>query len=101
MLKLVLKLLGLIISSFLSKFSNIWTLSITDNYTEIDCDVINSNNLSHLNLRVKSLINTQEISNYEKLNYLSIEKSKLTNIDFVRNLKVYSLVLDNNFITET
>ena len=86
--------------SFLSKFSNIWTLSITDNYTEIDCDVINSNNLSHLNLRVKSLINTQEISNYEKLNYLSIEKSKLTNIDFVRNLKVYSLVLDNNFITD-
>ena len=86
--------------SFLEDLRNIYTLNVSDNNADLDCSLINSNNLSHLNLRVKSLINTQEISNYEKLNYLSIEKSKLTNIDFVRNLKVYSLVLDNNFITD-
>ena len=86
--------------SFINELSNLWSLDIKDSYTNFDCSLIKPNNLSHLYLKVNSLLNTDQLGNLSKLYSLDIESSKLSDIEFVKNLDLDSLTLRNNYVTD-
>ena len=84
----------------INKLSNLLYLDIIDYISNFDCSLINPTNLEVLNLQVNSLLNADEIANCNKLYSIYIVKSKLTNMNFVRNLNLQNLTLSDNLITD-
>ena len=85
--------------SFVKNLSNLNTLTINDQYLKLDCANL-SNALTTLYLKCDELYNTYKIGEIKNLNGLSIEASKLKDIEFVKNLKLNWLTLENNLITD-
>ena len=85
--------------SFVKNLSNLNTLTINDQYLKLDCANL-SNALTTLYLKCDEIYNTYKIGEIKNLNGLSIEASKLKDIEFVKNLKLNWLTLDNNLITD-
>ena len=85
--------------SFVKNLSNLNTLTINDQYLKLDCANL-SNALTTLYLKCDELYNTYKIGEIKNLNGLSIEASKLKDIEFVKNLKLNWLILENNLITD-
>ncbi len=53
-----------------------------------------------LNLQCDSLENIDSLKNLKELLNVKIIRSKLDNIEFVKNLKIYNLNLQDNIITD-
>ena len=85
--------------SFLKNLSNLNYLTINDQYLKLDCANL-PNALTTLYLKCDELYNTYKIGEIKNLNGLNIETSKLKDIEFVKNLKLNWLTLDNNLITD-
>ena len=83
----------------IKNFKNLTTLEITDKSLKLDCSNI-SNKLTMLNLQCDSLENIDSLKNLKELINVQITRSKLDNIEFVKNLKIYNLKLQDNLITD-
>ena len=83
----------------IKNFKNLTSLTITDKSSKLDCSNI-SNKLTILNLQCDSLENIDSLKNLKELLNVKIIRSKLDNIEFVKNLKIYNLNLQDNIITD-
>ena len=85
--------------SQIKNMKNLYYLRISDKYAKFDCSNI-PKNIGGVTLECDSVINTTQISKLQSISSLDINKSKLTDISFVKNLKLNSLDVSNNLITD-
>ena len=86
--------------SALKNLSKLYTLNLKDEYSDFNCDNI-PKTVTNLDLQCNSLANIDKIANLKDIRYIKIEKSKLKNINFIKNLdNIYSLTVTNNQITD-
>ncbi len=83
----------------IKNLKNLTLLDISDQYSDVDCANI-PNTLMTLNLRCNSLRNINKLSNLKKLSRIDIEKSRVSTIDFIKDMNVEYLKLENNIITD-